>query len=75
MKAFMNVGIDVRENIIRVEKEDGKIDYKLTRYACYLMAMNGDPDIELVALAQNYFAQQTRRFELISQDPERLVIR
>ena len=67
-KACKNSNMNVFDHFVDVDKmvEIGsgakrkQIDYKLTRYACYLIAQNGDSRKKVIALAQTYFAVQTR---------------
>ena len=48
------------------------LDYKLSRYACYLIVQNANPKYEAVSLGQTYFAVQTRKMELTEEEYGRL---
>jgi DNA-damage-inducible protein D len=73
--ACKNAGEDVNNHFPDIGKmvsigsdaERSIKDIALTRYACYLIAQNGDSRKEEIAFAQNYFAVQTRRAEVIEQ--------
>lgn len=87
--ACENSGIDPSDHFAEVSKTipmpknatKDIPDYMLSRYACYLIVMNGDPRKEVIAVGQSYFAVKTRQQELIdnyealSEDQKRLAIR
>ena len=60
---MVNIGSKISRSIV---------DYKLSRYACYLIVQNADPKKEVVALGQTYFAVQTRKQELMEKEYENL---
>lgn len=80
MISVENSGINILDHFADVRKmvsigsgaEKVITDYKLTRYACYLIAQNGDNRKKVIALAQTYFAVQTRKQELSRQEYEQL---
>ena len=89
MLACKNSGFDIDDHFPEVRKTiempktatKSVTDYKLTRYACYLIVQNGDPRKEVIALGQTYFAIQTRRAEVadafnqLDENNKRLVVR
>ena len=76
MKACENSDINALDHFVGADKmvqigsgaERMQKDYKLTRYACYLIAQNGDSRKEVIALAQTYFAIQTRKQEISEKE-------
>jgi len=74
-KACLNADVDVSDHFADIGKminlakgaQREVEDVALTRYACYLIAQNGDPSKSEIAFAQTYFAFQTRKQELIEQ--------
>ncbi|MCL2403137.1 MAG: DNA damage-inducible protein D [Coriobacteriia bacterium] len=89
MLACKNSGYSITNHFADVRKmvklgsgaEKSVTDYRLTRYACYLIVQNGDPRKEIIALGQTYFAIQTHRqevadtFNQLDEDNKRLVVR
>ena len=74
--------VDVNKMIVLAKTAERDIqDYRLSRYACYLIVMNGDPRKEVIAVGQTYFAIKTRQQELIdhydqlSEEQKRVAIR
>ena len=74
--ACKNAGISEGEHFVGADKLSKRAnnaevlikDYKLTRYACYLIAQNGDSRKKVIALAQTYFAIQTRKQEISEKE-------
>lgn len=89
MDACKNSGYDIADHFgdatemveIGLGAQRGFPSYTLSRYACYLTVMNGDPRKEVIAVGQTYFAVKTRQQELVenydqlSEDQKRLAIR
>lgn len=71
--------VDITEMVSIGSGADRKLqDYRLDRYACYLIVQNSDPSKEIVALGQTYFAIQTRRQEItdsLIEDHKRVMLR
>jgi DNA-damage-inducible protein D len=80
MLACKNSGLEINDQFSEVRKfiEHGKNgkrnvgDYKLTRYACYMIVQNGDPRKKIIAAIQTYFAIQTRRRQEVRKTIERV---
>lgn len=79
ISAFEHFVVDNKTILMPKNATKNIIDYRLTRYACYLIAQNANSRLKAVALAQTYFAVQTRKQELteeeykyLSEDEKRL---
>lgn len=78
MKALENQGHDVTVHVMQVHKLSNQhnnkvseiVDFELSRLGCYTVAMNADPEKEMVALAQGYFAKKTREAEVGVSTPK-----
>ena len=79
-EACENSGFKVNEQLVELNKLSKRNnnafvnikDYRLSRYACYLIVQNADPSKEVVALGQTYFAIQTRKQEITEQEYDSL---
>jgi DNA-damage-inducible protein D len=69
-KAMTGLNIDPFGNIQKFINADGSEDYKLSRFASYLVVMNANPEKPQVATAQAYFVAMTRQFELWLENPD-----
>jgi len=78
-RAMVSLGIPHYENIIPAHRDGAEAtDFKITRFACYMSAMNADPRKPEVARCQAYFAEHTRKFEIFIENGdgvERLLVR
>ncbi|MFQ5754242.1 MAG: DNA damage-inducible protein D [bacterium] len=85
-KSCESAGVNQNDHFIKTSKvivvgkgaQGERGDYFLTRYACYLIAMNGNPGKPEISLAQTYFAVQTRKMEALealTEDERRLELR
>ncbi|HEX2896575.1 MAG TPA: BRO family protein [candidate division Zixibacteria bacterium] len=77
-KVCLGLDIPVEDNFVRVTDSDGTPDTRLTRFACYLVAMNSDVNIAEVAKAQAYFAaiaDSVRRYQEEAEGVARLHLR